>query len=92
MRPRAVNHSLQPKLGKNRKPRETINNNSNIMTKIGPKIIGGQTVMPPQNNNGAKIVAGPRITMIGLPKATQIASYPGWNPGTPLTFANTLST
>ena len=91
MRPRAVNHSLQPKLGKDRKPRET--NNNNIMIKIGPKIIGGQTVMPPQNNhNGAKIVAGLRITMIGLPRATQIVSYPGWNPGTPLTSAKILST
>ena len=76
---------------KDKKPRETSNNN--IMIKIGPKTIGGPTAMPPQNNhNGAKTVAGLRITMIGLPKATPIVSYPGWNPGTPLTSAKILST
>ena len=80
----AVNHSPPPNQDKNKNHRKT---NNNHMTKTGPKNGGGQTDMPPQINNGATTVAGHNIIMIGLPSHTQNVSYPGWNPGTPLTFA-----
>ena len=89
-RQKAVNHSHPPTQGKNKKPRK-VNNNISIMIKIGLKTGGGQKDMPPQiNHNGAKTVAGRIIIMIGLPSHTQNVFYPGWNPGTPLTFAKIL--
>ena len=92
-RPMAVNHSLPPKQGNNnRKPLKVRINNS-ITTKIGLKTgpkIGGLKAMPPMiNPGGAKIAAG---GLHGLPSPIHIVFCPGWNPGTPLTCAKTLST
>ena len=58
----AVNPSLLPKQAKNKSHKEI---NNNHMTKTGPKNGGGQTDMPPQINNGAKMVAGQSTTQIG---------------------------
>ena len=69
------------------------------MIKNGPKTGGGQTDMPPQITIGDQIVAGllpPAMETLHTsirhsPSPTQNVSSPGWNPGTPLTFAETLS-
>ena len=91
-RPMAVNHSLPPKQGSNRKPLKVRINNS-ITTKIGlktgPKIGGLKVMLPIHNHGGTKIAAG---LMDTLPSPTHIVSCPGWNPGTPLTCAKTLFT
>ena len=105
-RPMAVNHSLPPNQDRGRSPLK-VRINNNIMIKIGPKTIGGQTVMPPRTNKaGAKTMSGPHTgphntgpqtvaghhtTLICSPSPTQNASSPGWNPGTPLMFAKILS-
>ena len=84
----AVNHSLRP----NRQTNKSQKLNNKQVIKTGLTNGGGQMAMPPQINSGAKMVAGPLIIMIGLPSHTRNVSYPGWNPGTPLTSAKILCT
>ena len=91
-RPMAVNHSLPPKQGNNKKPLKVRLNNSTttkIGLKIGTKIGGLKVMLPIINPTGNEKVAG---LMDGSPSPTHIVSCPGWNPGTPLTCAKTLST
>ena len=75
------------------------------LTVMPPRIKTGGvlTVMPPRTNNtgaktvaglhntGAQMVAGLHTILICSPSPTQNVSCPGWNPGTPLMFAKTLS-
>ena len=83
-------------------------NNKDILTKTGLTTGGGLTVMPPQiktgggmemeimqitpNTIGIQQMAGRHITLTCLPSHTQSVSYPGWNPGTRSTCAETLFT
>ena len=85
----AVNHSLLPQQDRGRSPLK-VSINNNMKMDIGPKTVGGLIVTPPRTNNTGAKTTGPTV-MAGLPSLTTNVSCPGWNPGTPLTFAKTLS-
>ena len=102
---RAVNHSLLQKYDRGKKPQE---NNKDMLARTGLTTGGGLTVMPPQiktgggmemeimqitpNIIGIQPMAGLHIILTCLPSHTQSVSYPGWNPGTRSTCAETLFT
>ena len=68
------------------------------INKVGAKTLSGPHTWP--HHMEAKIVAGhlkhsmeiPHTFTLHSPSPTQSVSCPGWNPGTPLTCAKTLST
>ena len=57
----------------------------------GAQIMTGVPTVAGLHNPGAQTMDGRHIMLICSPSPTQNVSCPGWNPGTPLTFAETLS-